>query len=663
MFRNKKLLSLVLMTAIATTMFSTAVKASPEEENVNQTVIMAADDGSGVNENQIPKQVNVHVGDDASTSANFTYTTIEESPSKVVLNKVGDSNKLTFEGTSGIGTGNKYFHGISATGLEPNTKYEYIVGDGVNTFNGTFKTALAKGSKDSFKFVYLADTQVSNGTDAKALGANFEEISKRDDIDFVYLAGDQTNTAADESQWELLFKNSGIYPNGGQNMFANKLVTIVQGNHDNNTMNRHINAPAQEGNIVYSFDYGSAKFIMLNLEAARSDANARDKQQAFLRTKVAEAKASGQWTIVGFHKSLYTGASHITDSDIVDARKYWSPIFAELDVDLVLQGHDHVYSRGFVTADGQKGEVTKNADGSVQDPRNIPLYMVGGHAGGLKWYSKKPNYTVSPGDPVAPNYSFLDVNSTDDQSDVKQEQWSTEIEVSNNKISIKSYAFKYNTSSDTITTNRYLYDSLDLERNVALAGITGSELGVADVNQEVSYTASLKDVRNTNAFNMQVEYDPNVMEFVKVESLLEGTIFSDTKNENGKASIVVGTQNLITNTANTNIAKFTFKMKETAEAGNTNVKLTKADSAQAVIEDGKVVGAFDTTPVYDSDKVDTTIYTYTKASDINGDGKITLADLSIALGNYQGTDKKYDIDLDGVVNAKDFIIISSKLAS
>ena len=334
MVRNKKILSLVLMTAIATTRSSTAGKASPEEENDKQTVIMAADGDSGVNENQIPKQVNVHVGDDASKSANFTYTTIEESPSKVVLNKVGDSNKLTFEGTSGIGTGNKYFHGISATGLEPNTKYEYIVGDGVNTFNGTFKTAPAKGSKDSFKFVYLADTQVSNGTDAKALGANFEEISKRDDIDFVYLAGDQTNTATDESQWELLFNNSGSYQNGGQNMFANKLVTIVQGNHDNNTMNRHINAQAQEGNIVYSFDY------------------ARDEQQAFLRAKVAEAKASGQWTIVGFHKSLYTGASHITDSDIVDARKYWSPIFAELDVDLVLQGHDHVYSRGFVTANG-----------------------------------------------------------------------------------------------------------------------------------------------------------------------------------------------------------------------------------------------------------------------------------------------------------------------
>ena len=179
MSRNKKLLSLVLMTAITTTMFSTTLKASAEPGEVKTattSIAASVDDGTTVNENQIPKQVNVHVGDDASTSANFTYTTIEESPSKVVLNKVGDSNKLTFEGTSGVGAGNKYFHGISATGLEPNTKYEYIVGDGTNTFNGTFKTALAKGSKDSFKFVYLADTQVSNGTDAKDLGANFEEV-------------------------------------------------------------------------------------------------------------------------------------------------------------------------------------------------------------------------------------------------------------------------------------------------------------------------------------------------------------------------------------------------------------------------------------------------------------------------------------------------------
>lgn len=613
------------------------------------------------NENQVPKQLNVHIGDDASSSVNLTYTTIEDAPSKVTINKAGDSNKIVFEGESNLGMASKYIHGISVTGLEANTHYEYTVGEGLNTATGKFKTAPAKGSRDSFKFVYLADPQVANATDAKALGATFQKVSEMKDLDFVYLAGDITNTATSETQWELLFNNGGAFANGGQNMFSTHSISVIQGNHDNNEMFRHINAPAQEGNIVYSYDYGPAKFIMLNLETAKSDPEARERQKAFVEQKVAEAKAAGQWTIVNFHKSIYTGASHVDDADVIAARKYWGPVFADLDVDMVLQGHDHVYSRGFVTKEGQKAEVVKNADGSVEDPRNSPLYMVGGHAGGLKWYSSV-NYTVTPGDPLAPNYSFLDVNSIKDQSNVKKEQWILEMEVADNEFTLNTYTFKYDTTTDTITKEKELVDTLHVKRNVASAGITGSNIGVADTNQEVTYTTSLKDVKDTNAFNMEVEYDSNVMEFVKAESLLDGTIFSDTKNENGKASIVVGTQNPITNANSIDVAKFTFKMKETAEAGATNVKLTKADSAQAVIEDGKVIGAFDTIPVYDSDKVETEIYTYTKAADINGDGKVTLADLSIALGNYQGTEKNCDVDLDGIVNAKDFIIVSDKLA-
>lgn len=621
-----------------------------------------AEDGTVVDSNKVPRQVNAHVGDDASTSVNITYTTLSETATKVELNKVGDSNKLTFDGTSSVGSLDKLFHSIGVTGLTPNTKYEYKVGNGLNTFSGTFKTAPAKGSKESFKFVYLADTQVSNATDAKALGATLEKVNQINDLDFVYLAGDVTNTAASESQWELLFNNSGAYPNGGQSMFANNLIAVIQGNHDNNTMNRHINAPAQEGNIVYTYDYGPAKFIMLNLETARYDATARDKQQELVRTAVAEAKAAGQWTIVGFHKSLYTGASHITDSDIIAARQYWSPILAEIDVDMVLQGHDHVYSRGFVTGEGENANPTINDAGKIEDPKNAPLWMVGGHAGGLKWYSRK-NYTVSSGDPLTPNYSFLDINSTDTQSDVKKEQVIVEIEMSEKEFSVKTTNFKYDTTTDTITTPEYVYDSFTTTRNVAKADITGSNRGVADVNEEVTYTVSLSDVKDTNAFNTEVEYDINVMEFVKAESLLDDTILSDVKNEDGKASIIIGTQKPITNSGSTDVAKFTFKMKATAKAGNTSVTLNKADSAQAIIEDGKVMGAFDTIAGFNSDNVETEIYTYEKASDINGDGKITLADLSIALSNYQGTEEKYDIDLDSIINVKDFILISRHIAA
>ena len=687
MFKMKRLTSLVLVTAMVAAIFvtksgeivladtTTPVTATLIEKNsqwkyedtntamyAGNTTDFRVEDGTVVNESKVPKQLNTHIGDDSSTSVNITYTTIEKTASTVVVNKAGDTKKVTFNGTNSVGSSNKYFHGIAVTALTANTEYEYIVGEGVNTSSGTFKTAPAKGTKDSFKFVYLADTQVSNATDAKALGATLEEVSKMNGLSFVYLAGDMTNASTDESQWELLFNNSGAFPNGGQNMFANNSISVIQGNHDNNVMNRHINAPAAEGSIVYSYDYGPAKFIMLNLETARYDATARAKQKEFVKAKVVEAKAANQWTVVGFHKSIYTGGSHITDSDVIEARKYWAPVLSGLDVDMVLQGHDHVYSRGFVNAEGENATPIINANGKVEDPKNAPLYMVGGHAGGLKWYSRK-NYIVGEGDPLSPNYSFLDVNSTDRQSDVLKEQHIVEMDISNTEFTINTYAFKYDTTTDTITTKKYLYDTMTCERTVASADITGSNLGVADTNQEVTYTASLNDIKNTNAFNMEVSYDANVMEFVKAESLLDGTILSNVKNENGKASIIVGLRNLLTNKGSSNVAKFTFKMKASAEAGSTNVTLSKADSAQATIKDGKVIGALDMVASYNTNKIITKIYTYSKASDINGDGKITLVDLSLSLLNYQGTDKKYDIDLDGVINAKDYIIMSNKVAA
>ena len=300
-----------------------------------------------VDEAKAPKQLNVHVGTDASTQVNVTYTTVADTSTIISVCKAEGGEPMYFEGTSYQGLGGKYIHEIVVTGLEAYTEYTYTVGDGFNTYNGTFKTALAQNDKTEFTFAYLADTQVSNAANAEALGATLAAVNEMNP-DFVYLAGDVTDQNNNEAQWEWLFNNNGAYPTGGEDMFANSLVAVTQGNHDNNEMYQHINAPAEAGNIVYSFDYGTLKFIVLNLEAARSNADARSQQEAYLREAVAEAKANGQWTAVGFHKSLYTGASHITDSDVISARKYWAPIFAELDIDLVLQGHDHVYSRGFV---------------------------------------------------------------------------------------------------------------------------------------------------------------------------------------------------------------------------------------------------------------------------------------------------------------------------
>lgn len=636
------------------------VSAAPMEAETTAPVVSYA----LTNENKVPAQLNVHVGEDAATSVNVTYTTrVETDKTTIAVTKTAGGETKYFEGTSYQGIGGKYIHEIVVTGLEACTEYSYVVGDGFNECCGTFKTALEQGDETVFTFAYLADTQVSNADNAEALGATLAKVNEMNP-DFVYLAGDITDRATNEAQWEWLFNNTGAFPTGGQDMFANSLIAVTQGNHDNNEMYQHINAPEEAGKIVYSFDYGTMKFISLNLEAAKSDANARAQQEAYLREAVADAKANSQWTVVGFHKSLYTGASHIVDSDITAARKFWAPIFAELDIDMVLQGHDHVYSRGFVTEEGTNANPDKDENGVIIQP-DAPLYMVGGHAGGLKWYAKK-NYTVTEGDPLTLDYAFLDVNSNDigAGSSVLKEQIITMFTVSSEQVDAVTYAFKYDPAADAITTEPYVLDSFSVKRDLAdcaAAYADGTELLVKEVGDMIEYTVSFDNIANANAFETALTYDESVMELVSVESLLGNTVYTDAKTENGVSDFILGVQNPMEMTEKTDVVKYVFRLKEGVKAESVTVELTKADTVDVLTGDIGTTSE-DVKAFIVNGQVNTVIYSYEAASDINNDGTVTLADLSVAVAYYQTAESNCDINLDGVVNTLDYVIITSFMA-
>lgn len=636
------------------------VSAAPMEAETTAPVVSYA----LTDENKVPAQLNVHVGEDAATSVNVTYTTrVETDKTTIAVTKTAGGETKYFEGTSYQGIGGKYIHEIVVTGLEACTEYSYVVGDGFNECSGTFKTALEQGDETVFTFAYLADTQVSNADNAEALGATLAKVNEMNP-DFVYLAGDITDRATNEAQWEWLFNNNGAFPTGGQDMFANSLIAVTQGNHDNNEMYQHINAPEEAGKIVYSFDYGTMKFISLNLEAAKSDADARAQQEAYLREAVADAKANSQWTVVGFHKSLYTGASHIVDSDIIAARKFWAPIFAELDIDMVLQGHDHVYSRGFVTEEGANANPDKDENGVIIQP-DAPLYMVGGHAGGLKWYAKK-NYTVTEGDPLTLNYAFLDVNSNDigAGSSVLKEQIITMFTVSSEQVDAVTYAFKYDPAADAITTEPYVLDSFSVKRDLAdcaAAYADGTELLVKEVGDTLEYTVSFDNIANANAFETALTYDESVMELVSVESLLANTVYTDAKTENGISDFILGVQSPMEMTQKTDVVKYVFRLKEGVKAESVTVELTKADTVDVLAGDTGTTSEDVKAFIVDG-QVNTVIYSYEAASDINNDGTVTLADLSVAVAYYQTAESSCDINLDGVVNTLDYVIITSFMA-
>lgn len=464
------------------------------------------------------QQVNAHLGQEPGT-VYLTYAAPESSATAVTVTGQAGTTEYTARAVWSEDAG-KYLYTAVLEDLSPGTAYTYeIDGD----FTGSFRTAAEEGA---FTFAFLTDTQVAAAADARSTGALFARLNGLEDLAFAYVAGDLTDSIRRESQWELLFRSGGVNDGAGQEFFAGNLIAVAQGNHDNRTFAGHITAPSageDVGPVVYAFDYSNVRFIVLNL----SNPDTRQAQADFLRAEVACARAAGQWVVVGFHQSLYPCGTHIVDSILISARTFWSPLLAELGVDVVLQGHDHVYARGFVTGEGKNAgfPVIRN---SFHAGSGAPLYLTGGTSGAAKWYGAR-SYRISAGDPLTPAYGFLDVASTlparnpwgTDTSQTREQTY-TLIQVDGDTMTFSTYMFRYDGKTDRMVTEPYLYDSLilrrdgaaqaDLEVLEALEAPEGEEItsaGYADVAEDAWYAGAVNALAQLNALEDGAAFDPD----------------------------------------------------------------------------------------------------------------------------------------------------------
>ena len=104
--------------------------------------------------------------------------------------------------------------------------------------------------------------------------------------------------------------------------------------------------------------------------------------------------------------------------------------------------------------------------------------------------------------------------------------------------------------------------------------------------------------------------------------------------------------------------KYTFRLKEGVVTEQAEVALLKADTVQVTAMEGGITST-DVVATIMKDKAATVIYSYERASDINKDGEVTLADLSIAFVYYQMAEATCDINLDGIDNTLEYVIIGS----
>ncbi len=281
-------------------------------------------------------------------------------------------NQLTEAGLDSTGRYNA--NKVTISGLEENTTYYYQIYQ--NGAWGDIKTYITKDF-DEYSFLYVADPQIGacngqansdnpNSNLSGLLAARndaynwndilTETLTKYKNISFIISAGDQVNTAKNEYEY-----SGFLYPE----ILSSVSLSTAIGNHDSGSYNysQHFNNPNTfdlnnetltnytTGHTAagsdYYYTYGDVLYIVIDT----NNYNCATHENVI--AKAVSENENVKWKIVTFHQDIYGSGNDHSDSDGIILRTQLTPIMDKYDIDVVLQGHDHTYSRTYqLTGDG-----------------------------------------------------------------------------------------------------------------------------------------------------------------------------------------------------------------------------------------------------------------------------------------------------------------------
>ncbi|OUP40461.1 hypothetical protein B5F22_11235 [Pseudoflavonifractor sp. An187] len=470
----KKVISGVLGTCLVFQLAALpSLAQSSDVPNQTQTAV-TAQENSGVQTLASTSFTDVLLSVGANnTQMNATWYAAQEGAGYVLVAKQSQlvngampENAAKFDATSTpANESGKWSNQATITGLEPGTVYAYQLVNGEEKSDvATFTTA----TNGAFSFAFAGDPQIGASGNAdsdtrgwdKTLGI-IADSTQFDGVDFLLSAGDQVNTASNEDQYNGYLDHDEL---------LSLPVATVVGNHDSssNAYDQHFNVPNESelgvtnagGN--YWFVYNNTLFLALN-----SNSMSTAEHKAFMEQAIAEA-GDVDWKVVTFHHSVYSVASHAVDGDILQRREALVPVFEDLDIDVVLMGHDHVYVRTYMmdglTPITESDKYTdQDGDGipeSVTNPDGI-LYVTANSASGSKFYtiqSTKYEYSAVQNQERVPNVSRVDVSEdaftittyrTSDMSVV--DTFTINRETANTSLLQKTYDYAVTLSTEGVT--------------------------------------------------------------------------------------------------------------------------------------------------------------------------------------------------------------------
>ena len=244
--------------------------------------------------------------------------------------------------------------------LTPGARYRWRVGDESGVFSPSEVMTAIRDDGEELTFTVYSDSQ-DRAHFGKWLSAAWRDAKAHfPEAALALHGGDVVDSGGDHALWERMMRH-------GRGLFSGTPVLPVTGNHDHfderdGVMHGyfHIDPPADktEPLTYYSADAGPVHFTMLSsgdygyterhglkaeqIEWAKRDISSTDKR----------------WKVVVIHTPFYSpgkyGSGKHNQSQPTALRSQLNEAFVNAGVDLVISGHDHIFSESYpILGDGR----------------------------------------------------------------------------------------------------------------------------------------------------------------------------------------------------------------------------------------------------------------------------------------------------------------------
>jgi len=325
----------------------------------------------------LPVHIHLTWQNDTGTTITVTWQTSTNTSGDVVKydNESRSGNPILYRyNATGINynyTGaSGYVHDVELTGLTPDTVYYFICGGDTGGWSSERAFRTAPSVSSDVRFVAGGDSR-TNVAEREKISQAMAEFNPA----FVMHSGDMVYDGRVQSQWDSWFSDVDSHWIGENNLTIPIIPAI--GNHENNAVNYYKQFALPDNEMWYSYDWGpDIHIICLSTETTTSGA-----QKDWLENDLA-THTDYTWKIVMFHQPPIPGSRTTGHSG---ARTDWVPLFDKYHVDIVINGHDHIYLRTMpinLTASQSQAQSYENGTMYIiSGGWGAPLYTPGEH-----WY-------------------------------------------------------------------------------------------------------------------------------------------------------------------------------------------------------------------------------------------------------------------------------------